>query len=437
MNNQPYLIAALAAALSLATAASAQTTLYLNSAQASTNNALTTASSWWTDAAGTTTFTGTLSTTTNILAFNNLVPGAFSGRTGGGTGGSISISGFQVLNPGGAITVTTANNSNQTITLNGAVGIDMGSATEDFTYTAGSATDPTRPAFLRIATAAPATTSWSVNTGRTLTIGSATRNTNGVPNTSVTAQSAGKTLQLRGNGTTAMGNVVFHANVGSNSLALQIDGTGTSSSGGNVAFNGTTNSLGSLSITNARATFASGGTTTGAVTVNSTGTLAGSGTLNGATSIDGTLRTNTAPINDTARLTFGSTLLLGATANTIFDIDGANYTGVTLTSANSLTYGGGLAFNFVNGVTIGSYDLFNFTAAAPGSFSSVSVTSFGALSPNAGVWSGTYGGFDFAFTESTGDLLVALSVIPEPSAFAVLAGIVGLGFAASRRRRAA
>lgn len=434
MKNQPRLVSLMAASLAMASLASAQTNLYLNPVLAGggtgNNNALSAITSWWADAAGTTTNTVAVSNAANVLNFNNLVTSSsgFTGRTGGGSGGTITISGFSILNPAGPITVTAGTTGTaQTVTLGGAVGVDMSTATQDFTFRSGSTTGP---GVLRIG----ANQSWKIQEGRTFTLGDLAAGTN----TSLTAQAVGRTVTLNGNGTTRMGSIIFNGNVGSNSLAMVIDGTGTSSSGGSVAFNGTANGLGSLSITNATATFAAGGTSPGTVAVNSGGILAGAGTLTGATTINanGTLRPNAAPTNNTSRLTFGSTLSFDAAADSVFDIDGANFTGVTLSTAESLTFGGDLAFNFLNGVTLGTYDLFNFTDSAPGSFASVTVNSLGALSANSGVWSGTYGGNTFTFSEATGDLVVT-AAIPEPASFGILAGLAGLGFAASRRRRAA
>lgn len=150
-----------------------------------------------------------------------------------------------------------------------------------------------------------------------------------------------------------------------------------------------------------------------AVTVGATGTLGGFGTVGGATTVNGALRTNTAPADASSRLTFSSTLALGAGSVTTFDINGANFTGVTLTSADSLTFGGDLHINFIAGIASGTYDLFNFTDSNTGSFASVSLTSIGALTSSAGVWSGVYGGNSYVFSELTGDLTV--SAVPEPS----------------------
>lgn len=118
-------------------------------------------------------------------------------------------------------------------------------------------------------------------------------------------------------------------------------------------------------------------------------------------------------------------------------VQGTDFGSIAFTGT-TLTYGGSLAFTFagtaVNGAT---YNLFDFgSGGAAGSFSDVSIggSYVGNFTNNSGVWSASTGGFDWTFTESTGDLVV--SAIPEPSTFAALAGLVGLGLAASRRRRA-
>ena len=434
MKKNPYQIATIAAGLSIGSIASAQS-IYLNPSQAATNNALLNANSWWSDAAGTTANTTTLTTATGsyILNFNNLVTSTsgFTGRTGGGSGGSFFVSGIVVSNPAGDIRMTTASNAVQTVTLAGAVGIDLSAATKNFTFQAGSTTSNTGT--LRIGGGTSST--WKIQEGRTLTIGT---------NTNVTAQAAGKTLTITGNGTTGLGNVVFNGNVGSSSLALAINGTGTNSSGGNVSFNGAANGLGSLTITNATANFASGGTTPGTVTVNSGGVLAGTGTLSGAVTVNGSLRPNTAPANAASRINFSnasSSLTLNSSATTTFDLDGANYTGVTSTGATA--FNGALAINLINSLSTGtySYNLFDFGSQS-GSFSSVGITSVGSLTRNGassgtGTWSGNYGLSSYQFSESDGVLGITVSAIPEPSTWAAFAGLSGLAFAAGRRRRRA
>lgn len=437
MKNKAQLIAAFAASVSLATLASAQTALYLNRAQAVTNNALSSVNSWWTDAAGTTANTAAVGSPTNILTFNNLVTTAFTGRTGGGTGGSLSIGGFQILDPAGSITVTAGNsNLTQTVTIAAATGIDMSAATQDFTFKSGSTTGA---ANLRLSSALTAYT-WKVQSGRTLTIGDLTNGTT----TTVTSQTTGRTLNLTGNGTTGLGNVIFNGNV-INTLAVAIDGTGSNSSGGNIAFNGSANTLSTLTIKNAVTTFVSGGTTAGTVTVNSGGVLSmtgtGNATLSGATTVNGQLRPNSTPSNSTSRFNFSNALTLASASTTTFDLDGANYTGVSSTGAT--TFSGSLNLNLLNTLPVGSYsyNLFDFGSQS-GAFTSIGITSIGSLvrdgaSNGLGTWSGAFGSNSFQFTESDGILGITVSAIPEPSTWAALAGLSGMAFAAGRRRRRA
>ncbi len=419
--------------------ASAQTTVYLNSAQATANVALSNANSWWEDAAGTTANTTAVGASGFVLAFNNLVPGAYGQRTGGGSGGTWSnINGFQVLDPGGAITVTTASNAGQTVTINGG-GIDLSAATQDFTYMAGSAVNPTYTAYLRLG----ATQTWKVQEGRTLTIGSTTWNTNDVPNTNVNATANGRILNIAGNGATALGTVVFNANLQS-ALNLTIDGTGSGNSGGNVYFNGTSNNLTSLAITNATTTFASGGTTTGTVTVNSGGALVnngifsgaatiasggalgGTGTFSGAVTVSGNLNPGSSP----GTLTFDNGLTLDDASVTMMEIGGTAIADIDLVNvaAGTLTLGGMLnivSYDGFDGTTAGDYNLFDFTALS-GNFSSVTAFGTALIYDDVSAWTSELYRFDI----DSG----VLSVIPEPSA-ALLGGLGLLGLL--RRRRAA
>ncbi len=103
----------------------------------------------------------------------------------------------------------------------------------------------------------------------------------------------------------------------------------------------------------------------------------------------------------------------------------------------ALALGGPLTLDFASSVSAPSasaYNLFDY-ASRSGNFSSVSIAGRYALGLVRGgdVWSGAGGGYLFSFSELTGDLTV--SAIPEPSAFAALAGLAGLGLAVARRRR--
>jgi autotransporter-associated beta strand protein len=207
-------------------------------------------------------------------------------------------------------------------------------------------------------------------------------------------------------------------------------GTGMQTFSGSNTYTGTTAvNGGKLNVT--------GSLANSTVTVGASGTLAGTGTIGGLTTVNGALRPNTSPLNDTSRLTFSTGLTLASTATTTFDIDGANFTGVTLSTTESLAYNGALSISFTGTAVPGTYDLFNFTDSNTGSFTGVSIAgsySIPALTNNSGIWSGNNGGLDFVFTQSTGDLVIS---VPEPSAFALLAGLAGMGCVGLRRRRRA
>jgi len=114
--------------------------------------------------------------------------------------------------------------------------------------------------------------------------------------------------------------------------------------------------------------------------------------------------------------------------------------GQILVTAGTTTFGGDLTLDFTGTAVDGAvYDLFSASGsgALGGGFSSVSIagTYAASLTNNSGVWTGSSNGFDFSFSEATGDLTIA-AAIPEPATCAFLAGLVTLGFIAARRRRA-
>jgi hypothetical protein len=125
-------------------------------------------------------------------------------------------------------------------------------------------------------------------------------------------------------------------------------------------------------------------------------------------------------------------LVLGGSSTSIFEIDGTTrstqYDGLNITGSSGPTYGGTLSLVFGNGSAFGNTDVFNlfdFTGAAAGDFSSVTSTGFysGMWSVSNGEWSLQSGGQTLTFSQSVGDLVI----VPEPAALA----LTGIGIAAA------
>ncbi|MGJ8650223.1 MAG: beta strand repeat-containing protein [Opitutaceae bacterium] len=163
-------------------------------------------------------------------------------------------------------------------------------------------------------------------------------------------------------------------------------------------------------------------TQTGTVTVNAGGTLSGSGILGGAITVSGTL----SPGNSPGTMSFTEDLTLTGAATTILEFTGTGLAGefdVLLgDTGNTLTAGGTLNL-VVDGYTAVLNDtflVFEDWASFAGSFSSINGTDLG-------------GGLSF----DTSNLLTdgTLTVVPEPSTYALLAGLLAF-FAIALRRRA-
>jgi hypothetical protein len=116
------------------------------------------------------------------------------------------------------------------------------------------------------------------------------------------------------------------------------------------------------------------------------------------------------------------------------------------TTAGTLTFGGTLGINIT--ATLTGNESFNLFTTGGGVFAgdfgtttgNVSITgSYSASLANngSGVWTGSASGLDFTFATSgvnAGVLMVASS-IPEPSTYAVMAGVMALSCTVLRRRR--
>lgn len=240
----------------------------------------------------------------------------------------------------------------------------------------------------------------------------------------LTFTNTGSSLAPSGTGTITVTNsttVTFAQQFTGSGRVITKLGTGTLVLNGDNTYTGaTTVNAGTLRVNGAVA---------GVVNVNSTGTFGGSGTVAGAaTAAAGSFLSAGAGAGAVGSLTFNSTLdisgLASGTGGLLFDLGAVGASDQIVSGA--LSIGTGLldlddfSFTTLGGFGVGVYTLFD----------AASIT--GSLGSNL---FGTVGGLDAALSISGNSLV--LTVIPEPSALAVFAGVGALGFACLRRRRRA
>ena len=207
-------------------------------------------------------------------------------------------------------------------------------------------------------------------------------------------------------------------------------------SGSFLGFDTTNAAGGSFTISDSiQNTTSTGG---GAVGVTKLGTntlvLSGANTYTGATTINGgtlALGASNALATGTAITLGGGTLNLGG-----FNPAAAFTTALTMTAGSTIDFGShvtGITLKFGNSSAAawtGTLSLLNFTVGTDNlSFTSVSGLTVAQLSQIS------LAGYTATGLNSSGN--VQFSAVPEPSTFAALAGLAGLGLAVLRRRRAA
>ena len=211
-------------------------------------------------------------------------------------------------------------------------------------------------------------------------------------------------------------------------ISQTLSGTGglTKAGAGRLTLSASNAYAGTTTVT-AGSLFIDGTQASGAVQVDAGATLGGSGAIGGAVTMFGVL----SPGNSPGVLSVAA-LVLGGSSTSIFEIDGTTrstqYDGLNITGSSGPTYGGALSLVFGNGSAFGNNDVFNlfdFTGAAAGDFSSVTSTGFysGSWSLSSGEWSLQSGGQTLTFSQSAGDLVI----VPEPTALA----LTGIGIAAA------
>jgi len=289
----------------------------------------------------------------------------------------------------------------------------------------------------------------NVATGATFSISGITASSETIGSISGTSSSSvvlgAKNLTAGGNNSSTSFAGVISGSGGSLTKA----GSGILTLGGSNTYTGsTTVSAGTLVISSGAgigngAVAVNGGSLTvngsvgnGGVTVASGATLSGSGTIAGNVTLSGgTL----APGNSPGLLSVGSlTLSSGVTS---FEISGTGrgttYDAIDVANGGGVQFGGTFSLSFSsllsNSTTL---DLFSFNTASSGDFTALTSTGSYASAGwtrNASndTWTLQSGSQTLTFSEVTGDL----QIVPEPSAWALLAIGVTLSFTLRRRRK--
>ena len=212
-------------------------------------------------------------------------------------------------------------------------------------------------------------------------------------------------------------------------------GAGTTILTGSNSYTGTTTISAGTLLANNTAGSAVGSST---VTVQSGGTLGGNGSIAGPVTIASGGKLTPGSGGDGAlSLSNGLTLQSGATTTFLIN-SAASFTSINILG-NSIAYGGDLEFNILNYTPADGniFTLFNMTGGATtsGAFSNVRAGGLNFVGNN-GVWTASSGSHAYEFSQATGQLSV--TVVPEPSTYALLAlGALALIVACRRRKSVA
>lgn len=284
------------------------------------------------------------------------------------------------------------------------------------------------------------------------------------------------TLRVAGNSALAASTNVIMS-VGGTSASATLDlGDGANSYNATVAGLSTTGS----NLTLAKVTNGSTGTGTATLTINPDGasvpadstfagiiqdgatakvaltktggqtlTLNGANTYTGATRVTGgTLALGASgSLSANSALTVGAGAVFDAQALASYAFSAATTTTVGVGAASSgqikvaeaLFNNANLVLDFGSASSLASSYTVLVSATETGHFGGVTATGTSIsgtfIDAGAGNWTLTSGGYTLTFSETAGTLTTVASAVPEPSVFALLAGVAGLACAAARRSR--